>query len=353
MNTPATMFFLAGLLMPSAVIAVQPAFKDPLDSHAVKTERAKTAPLTGLARAGNLLVAVGPLGRILVSDDSGKTWIQADVPTSADLVAVSFSTPRHGWAVGHHGVILHSFDSGKRWSRQIDGRQTAALIRDYYQQRVDAGEIAMMRHVREAQLNFKDGPTLPLLDVWFENEKAGFAVGAFGTILATCDAGATWTPWMDRVDNPESLHLNAIRGIGPDIFIASERGIVFRFDRTRQQFLAMRTGYQGSFFGLVGGKGFVIAFGLRGNAYKSTDGGTTWRRNDTGTDANINAGAVHENGQLVLAAQDGSLLVSKDRGESFARLPFARPTPAAGIAPAGGAGIAVVGAQGVRTHPLN
>jgi len=39
---------------------------------------------------GQRVVAVGQRGHVLFSDDTGKSWQQAEVPVSADLVAATF-----------------------------------------------------------------------------------------------------------------------------------------------------------------------------------------------------------------------------------------------------------------------
>ena len=93
-----------------------------LDTPAQKSPLAARGMLTGLTRAGKRLVAVGQRGHVLLSDDAGKTWQQADVPVSADLVAVCFPNAETGWAVGHDGVVLKSIDAGRSWGRQLDGR---------------------------------------------------------------------------------------------------------------------------------------------------------------------------------------------------------------------------------------
>jgi photosystem II stability/assembly factor-like uncharacterized protein len=64
------------------------------------------AYLTGIARAGKRLVAVGERGIVVLSDDDGATWRQASVPVSVTLAAVQFPTPTQGWVVGHYGVVL-------------------------------------------------------------------------------------------------------------------------------------------------------------------------------------------------------------------------------------------------------
>src|SRR5574340_1818382 len=81
------------------------AFRDVLDTPAAMSPLAQRGLLLGLARAGNAVVAVGQRGHILWSDDAGGHWQQAAVPVSSDLVAVSFPTPKIGWAVGHDGVV--------------------------------------------------------------------------------------------------------------------------------------------------------------------------------------------------------------------------------------------------------
>ena len=40
----------------------------------------------------------------------------------------------------------------------------------------------------------------PLLDVWFDNERSGFVVGAFNLIFHTDDGGASWHVQLDVVD---------------------------------------------------------------------------------------------------------------------------------------------------------
>ncbi len=67
------------------------AYVDVLDLPARVSALAVNSPLSGMARAGDRLVAVGQRGHILYSDDAGKHWQQAAVPVSADLNAVSFS----------------------------------------------------------------------------------------------------------------------------------------------------------------------------------------------------------------------------------------------------------------------
>lgn len=324
------------------------AFTDPLDQPAIMSERAVNSPLYGLSGSGpSLLVAVGPRGHILHSEDAGKHFSQSPVPLSSDLVAVYFVSPSLGWAVGHDGVILNSKDGGKTWNPQLDGRQMGAQAIAYYATALADDSEGWERAREYAQTLQNDGPTKPLLDVYFENEKEGWAVGAFNLILHTTDAGAHWTPWMDRTDNPNEYSLHAIRKVGDEIFIAGELGLLLRLDRAQQRFIAVEVPYTGSFFGLTGRQGLLVVFGLRGNAWVSRDNGSTWKKLETGTSYAINAGTTLAKGGFILASAGGELLFSDPDGDLIIKTLHEDRTPLYGLLTTD-EGLALIGPKGVR-----
>lgn len=342
---------LYNILFGGSLMAAE--FVDPLDSPSVKTLRAASTRLTAAALNGGRLIAVGKMGRIVISADKGLTWTQAEVPLSADLVAINFiNNSSIGWTCGHYGALLRTNDGGKHWRRIMDGRSAEKLIKTYYQHRLSAGDKSASRHLHEAELNYKEGASYPLLSVNFANEHSGLVVGAFGTILATTDGGDTWMPWMDRVDNPESLHLNDIIRVNGKIYLASERGTIFSFDSSSQRFVPSSTGYSGTFFGVVGGGNVVIAFGMRGNIYRSADEGRTWRNIPSVTKTNIVAGTYLPNDTFVLAAQGGELLVSRDGGETFTIRRGPSGSPLAGVMGIDSRHVLLVGERGVRVEVL-
>jgi photosystem II stability/assembly factor-like uncharacterized protein len=332
----------AGGLLPvaGAAIAASP-FRDVLDTPAQKSLLAARAQLTGLTRAGKRLVAVGQRGHILLSDDAGATWQQAEVPVSADLVAVCFPNEQTGWAVGHDGVILKSADAGKRWIRQLDGRGLGDVLVPYYTKGGDAKWLA------EARRFAAQGAENPFLDVWFDDDRTGFVVGAFGLLLRTGDGGRTWEPLMHAADNPKSLHLYAARRVGGELFVVGEQGLAMKWDGAR--FAALTLPYAGTLFGLVGKGRTVIAHGLRGNVVRSADAGATWQSVATGVTVGLTAGTVDERGRIVIVSGAGHVLASGDDGASFSSLKIERPTLAAAVASAGPGVLAVAGPRGVQT----
>jgi photosystem II stability/assembly factor-like uncharacterized protein len=346
----------AALTLALPLVAVAETFRDVLAVPALQSPLAAKTLLNGLAGAGKRVVAVGQRGHIVYSDDAGTTWTQAKVPVSADLVAVHFPTARHGWAVGHDGVVLHSTDAGATWVRQLDGRAIGSLFQTYYAELAGRGALGPAAEatalVDEAARVAAQGADVPLLDVWFADPRNGFVVGAFNLVLHTADGGETWTPWSHRTENPNRLHLYAVRGVGSDVYATGEQGLVLKLDAASGRFRALETPYKGTYFGAVVGNDAVLVFGLRGNAFRSIDGGRNWRKVDTDVQDGLTGAAVVGEGKLVLVSQSGRVLVSQDGGVRFSPLKLDRATPASAVHPVGDRAVAIAGARGVRIQSL-
>jgi len=329
-------------------------YVDVLDLPAQSSELAVRSPLLGIAHAGQRLVTVGQRGHILYSDDGGQNWQQAEVPVSSDLTAVYFPTAAQGWAVGNDGVILHSSDAGATWRKQLDGRQIGELMLKHYAALANAepDNEHWPLWVAEGQRLMEQGADKPLLDVWFANEKLGYAVGVFNLILRTEDGGQTWTPFQDRTDNPQGFHLNAIASTGDALYIAGEQGLLLKWDDASQRFAAVPTPYQGSFFGVLGKPGEVLVYGLRGNVLRSTDGGLNWTRLDSGLQVSITAATLDAEGHFRLFTQAGHMLMSRGDNAPLQLMPQSQQTPVAGAALAANGALVLVGGRGMRTLPV-
>lgn len=330
------------LLLPTTAPAAD--FKDVLETPVLASPLAARGLINGLTMAGQRVIGVGQRGHIVYSDDQGANWQQATVPVSSDLVAVSFPSPQRGWAVGHDGVVLATTDAGATWHTQLDGHRVGELMLAYYTKQGDAQWTA------EAERFVAQGAESPFLDVWFADENTGFVVGAFNLILRTTDGGQRWTPWLERTDNPQALHLYAIRPAAGALWVTGEQGLVLRLDATNTRFEAVETPYKGSYFGLTGTDAAVIVFGLRGNAYRSTDLGASWTKLDTGLEEGLTAAASDGGRHLVLASQAGRLLSSHDGGAHFTPVKLARPVPASAVLPVGPEAAIVAGARGIAVQ---
>jgi photosystem II stability/assembly factor-like uncharacterized protein len=251
-------------------------------SSSLATERL----LLGAARAGERLVAVGEWGHIILSDDHGETWRQANtVPTRLSLTAVFFVDDKRGWAVGHDALILHSDDGGDTW-------------------RMQHSDIAN---------------EVPLLSIWFENAQHGIAVGAFSMLLETKNGGRTWLPRQLSENREDDYHLNDIfAGSGGSVFIAAEMGRVYRSRDTGESWEELSPGYEGSFWGGLGlGDDTLLIWGMRGHVFRSEDLGNSWHEVASGTRQSLQGGTLLRDGRVVLVGLGGVVLRSSDQGRSF------------------------------------
>jgi photosystem II stability/assembly factor-like uncharacterized protein len=177
-------------------------------------------------------------------------------------------------------------------------------------------------------------------------------VGSFGMVAATEDGGKTWEPWLHRIANPESLNLNAIRGIGGRIYIAGERGMVFSLDAAGNRFVENATGYTGSFFGIAGNAEVLVAFGLRGTAYRSIDQGKNWAPLKLPDDATIMGGGMEPGGGVVLANSAGLLLLGDPLARQFRPVRPSASMRYTSLTALDGGALVLTGLSGVRIEKL-
>jgi photosystem II stability/assembly factor-like uncharacterized protein len=224
-------------------------------------------------RSGDRLIAAGERGHIILSDDQGQTWRQAEtVPTRSTLTRV-FSVGKRLWAAGHDAVILTSSDGGENWTQQY----------------------------------FDPERQQPIMDLYFRDENNGMAVGAYGLMLVTTDGGQDWQD--HAVSAEDDAHLNAIIALpGNVLLIAGEGGFSYRSSDGGETWENMNLVYQGSMFGAVtAGASCVLFFGLRGNVIRSCDAGISWEELNSGTEATL-LGGVEQEGKVLLVGNSGSVL---------------------------------------------
>jgi len=296
---------LAALLLPLVAARAAEVVPDLLQRPALESRRASHAVMLAVARAGTRLVAVGELGIVLLSDDNGRTWSQARrVPVSVALTNVQFVSAQLGWAIGHGGVVLQTNDAGQTWSRQLDGIRIAELAEAEARAVAAAGGDASAL-TRNAERLVHDGPDKPLLGLYFADDHRGWVVGAYGLALSTADGGRTWQTLMSRIPNRMGLHLNAIAPTAEGLVIAAEQGNVFLSHDGGAHFDRIESDYPGSYFGALAQGDALIAYGLRGNAWRyqpstADDDSGHWQPIDLGEAATLTAGLRLDNGKYLL-----------------------------------------------------
>ncbi|MCK9994476.1 MAG: hypothetical protein Dbin4_02996 [Alphaproteobacteria bacterium] len=320
---------MMGVMTGGAALAAnrmgQPTPEKSVPEEAIQSSLVTKSLLLGVTRAGDRLVAVGNWGHVILSDDAGVTWRQAQkVPTRTTLTSVYFTDDKNGWAVGHDTVIIRTTDGGETW-----------------------------------ELQYSDPPKeTPLLSVWFENDQHGIAVGSFSFMLETFDGGQSWESRPLLEEEPEGFeqpHLNAIFW-GPDrssqVMIASEAGNFFRSSDLGKTWELVRMPYIGSFWGgMVTKQGRVLALGMRGNIFRSDDFGSTWTKVETGGDQSFSNGAQLADGTIIAVGLAGTVAYSTDNGETFSTVIRPSRTGLSAVAESANGEVVLFGDVGIERQP--
>lgn len=304
---------LCAALAAAGTVTLQAA--DPAPVPAMQARLAARVPVTGMARAGDVLVAVGDYGTVVRSTDNGQTWQQAAVPVSSLLTAVHFADARHGWAVGHGGVVLATTDGGASWTLQ---------------QALD------------------DKPVL--LSVYFASPERGYAVGAYGTAWRTGDSGKTWEPMAVGQGRDADLHLNHIFATRQGaLYIAAETGLAFRSTDGGDNWSVLKPGVSGSLWSGLEVGDEVVLLGMSGRVLASGDGGDTWRAISGDTEQSLTGAVADGDGRLLVVGAGGTMLRGDGR-QLAAEVRGDRQNLAAVVLAADG-GVVVGGQLGVERLP--
>ena len=316
-----------------------------------------------VARAGTRVVAVGDRGSIVFSDDEGMYWRKAESPTGVLLTALCFADSRNGWAVGHDAVVLGTTDGGATWAMQYSDvlaadadveepveEDLAADDYDDYDDYSDEDYSEDYDDFSEEEAP-QDTSGAPLLDVVCLGKDRAVAVGGYGYLLETVDAGKNWSRAMDRMDNQNGWHLNGIAHVpGSSTLIAvGEKGLVFRSRDNGLSWKSLKSPYDGSFFGVTAMRdGAVVAYGLQGNLWITRDQGDTWRQIQTGVTRGINAAEQLPDDSLILVGGAGVVLISRDGGNSVVLQYLPDRESVSAVLPLAGGEMVMVGDAGIR-----
>jgi photosystem II stability/assembly factor-like uncharacterized protein len=311
--------------------------------------KAMQSLLLDITDVGQRLVAVGDRGHVLYQDAPRGEWQQAPVPVRQMLTALCFSGPDRGWAVGYDGVVIATIDGGKSWHAQYLGlTYQSALnqqrLNDLYAKRgATKATLAAAADERRAQdlrsqleelaLDIEDAQdalgeppyTPPLLDVYCSDSLTAYAVGAFGIFIYTEDGGVNWHRDDGRIPNPGGYHLNGITGDADrQLWVVGEGGLMFYSDNAGGSWQSLDSPYEGSLFGVEyqGERNRLLAYGLRGNAFVSTDGGVSWIRSQTQGNRSFAGGVWFNADYVMLVGSVGNAQLSRNGGLSFDTVPF-------------------------------
>jgi photosystem II stability/assembly factor-like uncharacterized protein len=359
-----------------ASIVAQAQWQDPLETPSLLTDRAHKGLLLDVTLTGSRLVAVGAHGHVVYSDDSGKNWSQAQTPSSSTLTSVYFPSDTMGWAVGHDGLILHSSDGGETWVKQFDGYlANLAIIKGARENKeraileldrannsadpvaIDNAEMQLENKtyaLDDAQYDIESGSTKPFLDVWFYDAKIGFAVGAYGVAFRTNDSGKSWVDWSAHLGNSDRLHINGLTMVGPrSLMLVGEQGLILRSDDVGDSWRILPSPYEGSLFGITAKADNVLIYGLRGNLFHSVDGGIQWEKIQTNSEQTLMAGIPKADKTSVMVGTGGSIILLDRRSENPKSIILPSRISSVAVAQAPDGTLVLAGEAGIKRVDVN
>lgn len=231
--------------------------------------------------------------------------------------------------VGSRGMVLMSDDDGAHWrqAKQVPVRTTLTAVHFVNDRAgwavghngtilatVDGGETWNLQR-------FDDVADQPLFSITFLDERRGVAVGLWSLVLVTGDGGRSWRqvvlPPPPGGGKADRNLLKVFSDGGGVLYVAAERGTVLRSDDAGATWAYHDTGYTGSFWsGVAAGNGDILVGGLRGNLYRSRDKGLSWQKVETGSKSSL-TDITAAGGEIVAVGLDGIVVKSVDQGATF------------------------------------
>ncbi len=157
------------------------------------------------------IIAIGDRSVVLKSDDGGVSWSVIEIPEREfgdQLLQVFIDNNQRTWIVGRMGTVLLSTDQGISWQSQYPEEDLAfnGIASGGNDSIWVAGEFGQLKkYALEQQLwlSVDTNVTTSLMDVVFDKQGNGVAVGLSGTLLTSEDWGEHWQ--LAEINTPNHL----------------------------------------------------------------------------------------------------------------------------------------------------
>lgn len=274
---------------------------------------------------------VGTACQILTSEDGGRNWNFRSSGPTTEWLDVDFVDSLYGWVVGRGSQIMRTTNGGASWTNvspasyhNINGvsfvnRNTGWAV----------GDTAYILHTTNggASWGTENLPIITkmnLLGVKFSDDKSGWICGSSGTYLfRTSNGGTSWVASYTQITGTVTLRRLAVNG--PSVCAVGTGGVIYHtFDggsTWKKQTSGTGQTLNGVSFPTVT-RGIVVGNG--GTVLTTVDGGATWVPVNAGTAQNLNGVVMHADSSARACGTGGALMRSTDWGASWQ---FAQPQP--------------------------
>lgn len=266
---------LALLVLPMALAACEA----PLNLDQVKAEGEQDLRrydmLQAAAHSGEQVMVVSSVGAIIISKDNGENWQRHELSGRPALIDITACPSGDFFALDSERRVWRQSDAGEWTSSAIDTMEATLSIHCAPNGRLWVSASFSTLYWAEGNMEqwneFSLYEDLQFTTVRFIDEQNGFALGEFGTVMASTDGGDNWEP---REFIPNEFYPMAV------------------------DFLDASTGWAG---------------GLDGVIWQTTDGGQNWERQKSVTSAPIYN--VHASEHGVFAVGGSAKLVEMVDGQ--------------------------------------
>ena len=264
-------------------------------------------------------------------------WVSQRPTTSADLVAVYFTSAENGWVAGDNGYLASTSDGGRSWKTYP--LNTTEDINEIYFRNEKNGYLVAGRKMyitsdagatwRETVLvrpaDFKNG-TPEFLSIRFADKRRGLIVGSVlnkngdvvdSLVMRTEDGGDTW----QRVRVPSKTELFHIdydgssRGwiVGDEgvILATVDGGATWILQNSRTKLALFNVDFRDD------DEGYVV--GEKGMILRTDDGGLNWQRVITPHAVNLMRVDFPDDKNGWIVGYGGVVLRSSDKGRTWVK----------------------------------
>ena len=234
--------------------------------------------------------ACGRYGTILHTSDGGTTWSPQSSGTTFTLSGICFVDTKNGWAVGNKGTIVHTGDGGETWVKQespVDYFHMDVLFLSPHKGFITSERTHILATTdggKTWEIRFEDEDYI-LKSLSFCDEQHGWAAGEFGHTYHTGDGGENWEKQAGFYEMDEDTgfitgddFLFDVVAINPqEAWAVGIQGVVRRTTDGGATWEKVETGApQVQLYTIASnGKGFLV-IGGKGVCWSSEDGGRTW-----------------------------------------------------------------------------